>query len=76
MGEIDEHVVPVLEAERACTLVGTEAEKRLRGDDVSPTRLTPRDPLELAQFLERIDADVRVGADADAYAARADALDG
>ena len=76
MGEIDQDVVPLLEAERACTLVGAEAEKRLRGDDVSPAHLTSRDSLELAQLLERIDADVRVGADADADVARADALDG
>jgi hypothetical protein len=76
MREIHEDVVPLLEAERACTLVGSEAEKRLRRDDVSPARLTSRDSLELAQLLERIDADIRIGADADADAARADALDG
>src|SRR6478735_3034076 len=74
--EADQHVVPLLEAERACTFVGAEAEQRLRGDDASPAGLTSRDSLELSQFLERIDADVRVGADADADGPRADALDG
>ena len=76
MGEIHHDVVPLLDAERPCTFVGAEAEKRLRGDDASPARLTSRDSLELTQLLERIDADVRVGPDADADAARADALDG
>src|SRR4051812_12054360 len=75
MVEIDQDVVPLLEAERACTFVGAEAQKRFRRDDVPPARLTPRYSLELAQLLERIDADVRVRADADADATRADALD-
>jgi len=38
-------------------------------------RLAPRDPLELAQLLERIDADVGIRADADPDAAGAHALD-
>ena len=55
--------------------VGTEAEQRLGRDDVATTRLTARDPFELTQLLERIDADVGVRADADPDAARAHALD-
>ena len=38
--------------------------------------LPPRDALELAELLERIDADVRVGADAERDAAMADTHDG
>ena len=34
-------------------------------EDAAPARLPARDPLELAQLLERVDPDVRVGADAE-----------
>ena len=75
MRKVDLDVIPFLEAERARALVGAEAEQRLGGDDVAAARLAPRDPLELAQLLERIDADVGVRADADPDAAGAHALD-
>ena len=69
-------VVPLLETKRTRSFVGTEAEQRLGRDDVTTARLPARDSLELAQLFERIDPDVRVGADAEADAARRDALDG
>src|SRR5262249_19532702 len=75
MRKVDLDVVPVLETERAGALVRAEAEQRLGRNDVAAPALSARDPLELAQLLERVDADVRVRADADADAARADALD-
>ncbi len=75
MREIHFHLIPLLEAERTCPLVGAEAEQRLRGDDVAPAALAACNALELAQLFQRIDADVRIGADADSDSARADALD-
>src|SRR5690242_8064344 len=63
VSQVDLDVVPLLEAERACAFVRAEAEQRLGGDDVAAAALPPRYPFELAQFLERVDADVRVRAD-------------
>src|SRR5207302_5076186 len=54
----------------------SEAEERFGCDDVPAARLTPRDPLQLAQLFERVDPDVRVRADADADVAGAHSLDG
>jgi CDP-diacylglycerol--glycerol-3-phosphate 3-phosphatidyltransferase len=76
MPEIDLDVVPLLEPERAGAFVGAEAQEALRGDDVSAAALPARDPLELAQLLQRIDANVRVGADAQADAPLAHPLHG
>lgn len=73
--EVDLDVVPLLEPQRAGAFVGAEAEQRLGGDDAAPARLTSSDSLELAQLLERIDADVGVRADADPDAAGAHSLD-
>ena len=44
--------------------------------DVAAQRPAARDAFQLSQLLERVDPDVRVGADAEADAALADALDG
>ncbi len=74
MRQVDLDLVPFLEPERPRALVGAEAEQRLGGDDVAATRLAPRDSLELAQLLERIDADVGVRPDTDPDAASAHAL--
>src|SRR5438093_9777907 len=76
MVEVDLSVVPGLEPEGARTLVRAAAQKRADREHVPTSRLPPRDPLELAELLERIDAHVRVGADADSDPARTDALDG
>src|SRR5205823_8479424 len=62
------------ESERRGPLVGAEAEQAAERDDVSSDRLSPRGALELAELLERIDPDVRVGADADADATLAERL--
>src|SRR5438445_12018746 len=75
MFEVDFDVVPSLESERAGAFVGAEAEQRLGGDDVAAPTLAACDSLELAQLLERVDPDVRVGADAEPDAAPAHALD-
>src|SRR5207253_11232082 len=72
--EIDAHVVPLLEAERPCTLIGAVAKQRVRREDVTPAGLAARDPFELAQFLEWIDAHIRIRADADADRPLAHAL--
>src|SRR6202040_3143870 len=69
------YVIPLLQAEGAGALVGAEREQCPGGDDVATPGLAPRDPLQLAQLLERIDADVGVGADADPDPAGAHALD-
>src|SRR5439155_26412615 len=69
VAEVEVDVIPLLEPERAGAFVGAEAEQRLGGDDVAAARLAPRDSLELAQLLERVDADVGVRADADPDAA-------
>ncbi len=75
MAQVDLDVVPVLETESAGALVGAEAEERLGGDDMAASALASRDSLELPELFEWIDADVRVGADADPDASLAHALD-
>ena len=70
--EVDLDVGPALEAERGGALVGAEAEQRSSRDDVARPASAAGDALELAQLLERVDADVRVRADADADAALAE----
>src|SRR2546430_9504390 len=65
MLEVDRDLTPRFQPEACSALVGAEAEQRVGRDDVAPAGATPRDALQLAQLLERVDADVRVGADAD-----------
>ncbi len=76
MREVDEHVVPLLEPEGSGPFVGAVAEKRFRRQDVASPGLTTRNALELAQLFQRIDAHVRIRADADADCTSAHALDG
>src|SRR3712207_8238066 len=47
-----------------------------RSDHVAPARLPARGSLQLAELLERVDAHVRVGADAEPDPPVADAVDG
>src|SRR2546430_2181510 len=65
MLEVDRDLTPRFQPEACSALVGAEAEQRVRRDDVAPAGAAPRDALQLAQLLERVNADVRVGADAD-----------
>src|SRR5205823_5355182 len=62
--------------ERRGPLVGAAAEESRDREDVPPPRAPARGSLELAQLLERVDAHVRVGADADPDSALADFLHG
>ena len=55
--------------------VGADREQIVHREDVAPARLAPRDALELAQLLERVDPHVRVRADADPDAALQEPLD-
>jgi hypothetical protein len=54
----------VIEAEGRGALVGADREERVDAEDVPAPALTAGDPVELAQLLERVYANVRVGADA------------
>jgi CDP-diacylglycerol--glycerol-3-phosphate 3-phosphatidyltransferase len=73
--EIHLDVVPLLEPERPCAFVSAVTEQRRRRQNVAAPRLAPRDAFELAQLLERVDAHVRIGPDADADRALAHTLD-
>src|SRR6266699_1849713 len=66
MCEVDRDLAPRFEPEGCRAFVGAEAEQRVRRDDVAAAGAPPGDAFQLAQLLERVDADVRVGADADA----------
>src|SRR5215210_617028 len=76
MCEVDLDVVPLLQSERTGALVGSEAQQAFSRDDVPAPALSPGDALQLAELLQRIDAHVGVGADAEADAPRADPLHG
>ena len=66
MARVDDRVGPRLEAERGGTFVRAEREQRIDRDDATLAGLAARDAFELAQLFERVDAHVRVGADAHA----------
>jgi hypothetical protein len=55
---------PLLEAERRGAFVRANCEKRIDAEHVPPPALPASDAVELAQLLERVYANVRVGADA------------
>ena len=65
MAEVDLDVRPRVEPERGGALAPSRSQQLARRDDVAPQLLPPGDALELAQLLERVDADVRVRADAE-----------
>src|SRR5262245_3185338 len=65
MAEVDSDVRPGRETERAGADVLPERVQLVRGGDASPACLSPGDALQLPELLERIDANVRIGADRD-----------
>jgi len=75
MLEVDRDLGPRFEAERGRAFVGPEAEERVRRYDVASSSASSCDPFQLAQLLERIDADIRVGADAEPDPALAELFD-
>src|SRR5262245_65989727 len=72
VAEVDLDVGPARYPERGRALVGAEAQERGDGHDVALAGTAAGDPLEVAQLLERVDAHIRVGADADADTPRAE----
>src|SRR5262245_4656101 len=76
MGRVDGDLGPRVEAECARADVAPERVQLVGREHAAATRLTPRDPLELTKLLERVDADVRVGSDADRDATGPDSLGG
>ena len=75
MLEVDLGVRPFVETECRGSFVGADPEQRVGRDDVPAQSEPARDPLQLSEFLERVDAHVRVRADADGDAALEDTLD-
>ena len=73
--EVDLDVGPRARAPAPRALVATEAQQLVDRDHVAASALPARDSFELAKLLERVDADVRVRADAERDPARAHALD-
>src|SRR5918999_356087 len=65
----------LVQPERRGSFVGSVAEQRLDGEHVAAAGLAPGDRLDFPQLLERIDADVGIGADADADPALEQSLD-
>src|SRR6266568_358857 len=73
---VDGDVRPLLQPERGRAVRRADCEQVVHREHVAPARLAARDPVELAQLLERVDAHVRVRADAEGDAAVEEALDG
>jgi CDP-diacylglycerol--glycerol-3-phosphate 3-phosphatidyltransferase len=65
MVEVDLDLRPALEAEAAGTLVCAVTQQSLGPEDAASARLAAADPLQLTQLLQRVDPNVRVGADAE-----------
>ncbi len=76
MAQVDRDVVPLVDPERGGSVGSPDRKQRLGRNHASAPRLAAGDPLELAELLERVDADVRVGADAERDPTGEDALDG
>src|ERR1044072_1141478 len=70
------HLRPAIDTQGRRTFVGTAAEEGRDRDHVALAGAAARDALQLAALLERVNPDVRVGADAHADPALADLLDG
>src|ERR1043166_1270998 len=67
---------PAIDTQGRRTFVGTAAEEGRDRDHVALAGAAARDALQLAELLERVNPDVRAGADARADPALADLLDG
>ena len=65
----------MLEPERRSALARPDREERIDAEHVPPSALPASDAVKLAQLLEGVDADVRVGADAQADTAVQHAFD-
>src|SRR5207344_2993815 len=76
MPEVDLDLRPLVEAQRPRADVSAERVQLVGREHAASLRLAARDPLELAELLEGVDADVRVGADAERYRAPPNALGG
>ena len=74
--QVDVNLRPRLQPERASALVGAKAQQPFHGEHAAFARLATSDSLDLAQLRERVDADVRVGADAERDPAVLDARGG
>ena len=75
MREVDAGIRPVGEPERRGSFRRADLEQIGDGDDTAGPGLAARDAFQLAQLFERVDAHVRVAADAHADRAVADARD-
>src|SRR5712692_1409858 len=75
MREVRVDVTPGVEAERNGAVDRADREQLRERDDVPAAGLPARDPLELAELLQGIDAHVGVGTDRDRDAALEQALD-
>jgi hypothetical protein len=73
--EIDLDRRPLLEPERRSAFRRADCKQRLDVEDITPPCLPARDAVELAQLLEGVYSNVRVGADAHPDAAVQDTLD-
>ncbi len=73
--QLDLDLRPLLEAERCRALVRSDREQRVDGQDVAATRLPACNAVELAQLLEGVYPNVRIGADAHPYASVQHTLD-
>src|SRR5438309_11862548 len=74
MTNVDCHIRPPVEPERTAAAEGADVQEFVHGEDVSAARLAPRDSVELAKLLERIDPHVRVRTDAQLDATVEDTL--
>jgi hypothetical protein len=73
--QVDLDSRPLLETERCRALVRSDREQRIDGQDVAAPRLPACNAVELAQLLEGVYSNVRVGADAHPYASVQHTLD-
>jgi hypothetical protein len=73
--QVDLDLRPLLEAERCRALVRSDRKERVDGQDVTAPRLPACNAVELAQLLEGVYPNVRVGADAHPYASVQHTLD-
>src|SRR5688500_829649 len=76
VAEVDLDLRPGVETQGPRSDLGPERVQLVAREDAAAAGLPPCDAFELAQLLERVDPDVRVGADTDRDTSCADALGG